>query len=182
MEILKYAVIFTLVPILIPILFSLTSKTTTKALVVLLSIIVASSLVPLYPVEGNANNLQSIFDFILKTNNKPFMVMLGSYFLSLVLLAIPGHKLDKVSLGMYVIGYVASWIGLFSQSTGQYLVYPSSEFGNTVWLTSLLWLFLYILTPMINFLFYIPLVSSEKSKKKAIYEMRQRAEQAQKRT
>lgn len=123
MEILKYALIFTLVPILIPILFSLKSKTTTKALVILLSIIVTSSLVPLYPVQGNASNLHSVFDFIL-TGNKAFMVMLASYFLSLVLLAIPGHKLDKVSLGVYVIGYIASWVGLFSQSTGQYLVYP----------------------------------------------------------
>lgn len=181
MEILKYVVLFTLVPILIPILFSLTSKITTKALVVLLSIIVASSLVPLYPVQGNASDLHSIFDFILN-GNKAFIVMLGSYFLSLVILAIPGHKLDKVSLGVYTIGYIASWIGFFSQSTGPYLVYPSSEFGNTVWLTSLIWLFLYILAPMINFLFYIPLVSSEKSKKKAIYEMQQRAEQARKRT
>src|SRR5687768_15829049 len=139
-ETLKYVLIFTLAPILIPLLFSFQNKTTTKALVVLLSIIVISSLVPLYPVEGKVNNLQSIFDFMFN-GNKAFIVMLGAYLLSLILLAIPGHKLDKVSLGVYTIGYIASWVGFFSQSSADdYLVYPSSEYGNIVWLTSLIWL------------------------------------------
>jgi hypothetical protein len=179
--VLKYAVIFTLVPILIPILFSLKSKSTTKALVILLSLIVASSMIPLYPLDGNGNNLHSIWDFVLGRNNTSFIVMLSSYFLSLVLLAIPGHKLDKVSLGTYIIGYISSWVGFFTGDFGM-IVYNAGEYGQTAYITSFVWFLLYLLIPMINFLFYIPLVSSEKSKKKAIYEMQQRAEQARKRT
>lgn len=160
-------VIGALIPILVPLLLSLSTTKSTKILAVLLAIILASSIVPLYPLAGNPNDLYSLFNFIFQKGNNAFAIMLFSYFASLICLIIPGKKLDRLSLGLFIFGFISYIVGMFSGDF-EILVFNPIEYGQKSQIASLIWAALYFLLPIITFAFFIPQVVSEKSRKKEL--------------
>lgn len=163
-QILRYSLIPILVPILIPLVLNKNNKFAHKALVISLSIVVGTSVIPLYPLQGNNNNLISILDIIFKGHNIAFGVMLASYLLTIILLAIPGSKWDKLSPVSYLVGFIALWVGLFQPN----------DYENFSRIKSIIWVLLYILIPMANLILFFPLLMSEKSKTEASQYLRRK--------
>lgn len=166
MDFLPYIIIPILVPLVLKAMYSSKEEGLKKAIVILLSLLIISAIIPFYPFKGNSHNLYSVFDFILKNNDYWLLIMFLSYLASLSLLILKPHY-KKFSFALFLIGCAATWLGTFINGPGL-TYYDYDKFGSYANLWSALFPLFYIMFPGIIFLVFYPFVQGEKGRKKEL--------------